>query len=96
MGETVIAALISGGLALVGVIYSSNINQKKTQAAVETTLQNEMAGIKTEIAVIKTEIKNLRVEVEKHNNFATRIPALEAREQANESAIKRLENFHME
>ena len=96
MSETVFAALVSGGLALIGVIYSSNINQKKTQAAVETTLQNEMAGIRTEIAVTKTEIKNLRVEVEKHNNFATRIPALEAKEQANEDAIKRLENFHME
>lgn len=96
MGETVLAALITGGLALVGVIYSGKINQRKTQAAMETTLQNEMADIKTEIAVTKNEIKNLRVEVEKHNNFATRIPALEAKEQANESAIKRLENFHME
>lgn len=96
MGETVIAALITGGLALAGVIYSGNVSQRKTQAAVETTLQNEMADIKTEIAVTKNEIKNLRVEVEKHNNFATRIPALEAKEQANESAIKRLENFHME
>lgn len=96
MGETVLAALITGGLALVGVIYSGNASQRKTQAAIETTLQNEMAGIKTEIAVTKTEIKNLRVEVEKHNNFATRIPALEAKEQVNEEAIKRLENFHME
>lgn len=96
MGETVLAALVTGGLALVGVIYSGNVSQRKTQAAIETTLQNEMAGIKTEIAVTKTEIKNLRVEVEKHNNFATRIPALEAREQSNEEAIKRLETFHME
>ena len=96
MGETVLAALITGGLAFLGVIYSGNVSQRKTQAAVETTLRNEMAGIQTEIAVTKTEIKNLRVEVEKHNNFATRIPALEAKEQANENAIKRLENFHME
>ena len=96
MGETVLAALITGGLALIGVIYSGKVSQRKTQAAVETTLQNEMADIKTEIAVTKTEIKNLRVEVEKHNNFATRIPALEAREESNEEAIKRLENFHME
>ena len=96
MGETVLAALITGGLALIGVIYSGNVSQRKTQAAIETTLQNEMASLKTEIAVTKTEIKNLRVEVEKHNNFATRIPALEAKEQVNEEAIKRLENFHME
>lgn len=94
--DAIVAALITGGLALVGVIYTGHMSQRKTQAAVETTLQNEMAGIKTEIAVTKTEIKNLRVEVEKHNNFATRVPALEAKEQANADAIKRLENFHME
>lgn len=96
MGETIIAALITGGLALVGVVYSVNVSQKKTQAAVETTLQNELASIKTDIAVTKTETKNLRVEVEKHNNFAQRVPALEAKEQANAAAIQRLENFHME
>lgn len=96
MGETILAALITGGLALVGVIYSGNVSQKKTQNAIETTLQNEMASIKTEIAVTKTEIKNLRVEVEKHNSFAERIPKLEAMEHVNEDAIKRLENFHME
>lgn len=96
MGETVLAALVTGGLALVGVIYTGNINQKKTQDAVKTTLQNEMAAIKTEIAVTKTEIENLRVEVAKHNNFAERIPKLEALEHANEASIKRLENFHME
>lgn len=96
MSETIIAALITGGLALLGVIYTGHVSQQKTQAAVETTLQNEMAGIRTEIAVTKNEIKNLRVEVEKHNNFAVKIPALEAKEKANEDAIKRLENFHME
>ena len=96
MGETILAALITGSLALIGVIYTSNMSQRKTQATVETTLKNEMASIRTDIAVTKTEIKSLRVEVEKHNNFATRIPTLEAKEEANEAAIKRLENFHME
>lgn len=94
--EAVGAALITGLLSLVGVIITVNASQKKTQAAVATTLQNEMAGIKTEIAVTKTEITNLRVEVAKHNNFAERIPKLEAEELANKEAIRRLENFHME
>ena len=43
-----------------------------------------------------TEIKSLKTEVEKHNNFATRIPTLETRVAANAVAIGRLENFHME
>lgn len=83
--ETLIASLISGGLALIGTVITVNASSKRTE--------NTM---KTEMAVMKNELSNLRKEVEKHNNFATRIPALEAKEQANESAIKRLENFHME
>ena len=83
--DAIIAALVSGGLALIGVIITVNASQRKTETA-----------IKTDLAVMNNEVKNLRKEVEKHNNFATRIPALEAKEQANEDAIKRLENFHME
>ena len=83
--ETLIAALVSGSLALVGTIITVSASQRKTE--------NTM---KTELAVMRNELSNLRKEVEKHNNFATKIPALEAREQANEDAIKRLENFHME
>lgn len=83
--DAVIAALISGGLALLGVIITVNASQRKTESA-----------IKTDLAVMNNEVQNLRKEVEKHNNFATKIPALEAREKSNEDAIKRLENFHME
>lgn len=83
--DAVIAALVSGGLALLGVIITVNASQRKTETA-----------IKTDLAVMNNEVQNLRKEVEKHNNFATKIPALEAKEQANEDAIKRLENFHME
>ena len=83
--ETLIAALISGGLALTGTVITVTASSKRT----ETTM-------KTEMAVMQNELFNLRKEVEKHNNFAVRIPALEAKEEANENAIKRLENFHME
>lgn len=83
--DAIIAALVTGGLSLIGVIITVNASQRKTEAS-----------IKTDLAVMNNEVKNLRKEVEKHNNFATRIPALEAKEQANEDAIKRLENFHME
>lgn len=83
--DAIVAACISGGLALLGTIITVNASQRRTEA-----------NIKTDLAVVNNEVKNLRKEVEKHNNFATRIPALEAKEQANEDAIKRLENFHME
>lgn len=83
--ETLLAALVSGGLALLGTVITVQASQRKTETA-----------MKTELAVMRTELSNLRKEVEKHNNFAVRIPALEAKEQANEKAIQRLENFHME
>lgn len=83
--ETLIASLISGGLALIGVIITVNASSRRTEAT-----------MKTELAVMHTELANLRKEVARHNNFAVRIPALEAKEAANEDAIKRLENFHME
>lgn len=83
--ETLIASFISGGLALVGTVITVNASQRKT----ETT-------VRTELAVMHAEMTSLRKEVEKHNNFAERIPKLEVQEAANEAAIQRLETFHME
>ena len=67
--ETVIASLISAGLALIGTVITVNASQRKTQEAVENTM-------KTELAVMNNELKHLREEVEKHNNFAVRVPRL--------------------
>lgn len=83
--EPIIAAVVTGLFSLIGTVIAVQSSQRKTEAS-----------IKTELAVTQNEIKTLRKEVEKHNNFAIRIPALEAKEQANEKAIQRLENFHME
>ena len=83
--DVIVASLITGGLALLGVIITVNSSQRKTETA-----------IKTDLAVMHNEVQNLRREVEKHNNFATRIPALETRTQTNKEAIERLEHFHME
>lgn len=83
--DALIAALISGSLTLIGTIITVQASQRKTETA-----------MKTELAVMHTEMTNLRKEVEKHNNFAVKIPALEAQEKSLEKAIRRLENFHME
>ena len=83
--ESIVAAVIAGALSLVGTVVTVLASSKKTE--------NKLS---TEIAIIQTDMKNLTKEVEKHNNFASRIPALEVQEKLNEAAIKRLENFHME
>lgn len=83
--ETLAAALISGGLTLIGTIITVNASQRKTEST-----------LKTELAVMDNEVKNLRKEVEKHNNFATRVPKLEEFKEEALVRFRRLEDFHME
>ena len=86
--DAVWAALVSGGLALIGTVITVNASQKKTQTAVENTM-------KTELAVMNNEIKHLREEVEKHNNFAERVPRLEGDLQTVKQDVHTLQAFHL-
>lgn len=86
--EAVWAALISGGLALIGTVITVNASQKKTQTAVENTM-------KTELAVMNTKLENLTKEVEKHNNFAERVPRLEGDLQTVKQDVHTLQAFHL-
>ena len=64
--ETVIAAAISGGLALLGVIITSMQSNRKIERKLEIHQ-----------AVTDQKIEDLTREVRKHNHFAERMPALE-------------------
>ena len=64
--EEIIVSLITGGMALIGVIYSNRISANK--------LQNELAKNQ---AVTDEKISELAREVRKHNNFAERVPVAE-------------------
>ena len=66
MTETIIVALIAGGLSLLGVIITSN----KTTRDVEVKLDKQQA-------VTETRLEELTREVREHNNFARRVPVLE-------------------
>lgn len=66
MVSEIITALITGGLALVGVIISNNHNNAKIQAKLETAQ-----------AVTDCKIEELTREVREHNNFAQRMPVVE-------------------
>lgn len=63
---TIITAFISGGLALVGVVITTNSSHKE----IENTL-------KINQAITDTKLESLTDEVRKHNNFAVRIPMIE-------------------
>ena len=64
--ESIITAIITGGLALLGVIYSNNQANKKTEAQLD---KNQ--------AITDTKLEALTREVREHNNFARRIPVIE-------------------
>ena len=66
MTETIIVALITGGLSLLGVIITSN----KTTRDVQAKLDKQQA-------VTETKLEELTREVREHNNFARRVPVLE-------------------
>ncbi len=68
--ESIIVALITGGLALLGVIYTSNKNARTMSDSVDAKLDKHQA-------VTDTKLDELTREVRAHNNFAQRVPVLE-------------------
>lgn len=73
--ESVITAVITGGLALLGVVITNMSGNKK--------IENQLM---TAQAVTDTKIENLTDEVRKHNSFADRITKLEVKVDALEKA----------
>lgn len=92
MSESIIVALITGGLALIGVIYNGRKSTAELFAKLDKQSELSDAKLEREIAVVKTEIKNLSDEVRKHNNFAERIPVLEEKANAANRRLSDLEN----
>lgn len=82
--EAVVAALISGGLALLGTIITVRASTKRTEQT-----------LRTELAVMNNEVKNLRKEVEKHNGFAERIPKVETAVEGLSKDVQTLQSFHL-
>ena len=68
MSDAVVSALITGGLALVGVIVTVRAGNSKLQRKIEVSQ-----------AVTDTKLEELTREVRLHNNFAQRVPVLEER-----------------
>lgn len=83
MTEAIVVAIITGGLALVGTIYSSN-----------KTAQNINAKLDKQQAVTETKLEDLTREVREHNNFAKRVPVMEEQIKVINHRIDDLEAFH--
>ena len=78
--ESIIVALITGGLSLIGVIITSRSSGKKVQQQLEIAQ-----------AVTDTKIVELTREVRDHNNFAKRVPVLEEKMKVANHRIDDLE-----
>ena len=66
MTSEIIVAIITGGMALIGVVITSINGNKK--------MENQLRIAQ---AVTDTKIEELTREVRKHNNFAEKIPVIE-------------------
>lgn len=71
--ESIIVALITGGLALVGVIITNISSNRK----IEQQLVTGQAVTDTQIKNLDSKIADLTDEVRKHTSFADRITKLE-------------------
>lgn len=92
MPESIIVALITGGLSLLGVILTVVKSNQHLFAKLDK--QSELSDMKLqqEIAVVKTEITELTREVREHNEFARRIPVLEEKAASANRRLTDLEN----
>lgn len=80
--ESIIGSIITGGLALVGVVFSNLSNNKKIESK-----------LSTQQAVTDTKLEELTREVRTHNNFAQRVPVLEEQIKVANNRIEDLENL---
>lgn len=80
--ETIVVAIITGGLSLLGVIITSN----RTTREVQTKLDMQQA-------VTETKLEELTREVREHNNFARRVPVLEEQIKVANHRIEDLERL---
>lgn len=83
MQEAIIAAIISGGAALLGTIITNLASARKTEN-----------NIRTSQAVTETKIDELTREVREHNNFARRMPVVEEQIKVINHRVTDLEDYH--
>lgn len=80
MLATIIAATITGTLALVGVIFTNVMSNRRIEHTLETSQ-----------AVTDCKITELTREVREHNNFARRVPVMEEKLEGIINRVEKLE-----
>ena len=83
MTESILVALITGCLSLMGVVISSHNSSRKTEQSIQTSM-----------AVTDTKLDELTREVRTHNHFAQRMPVVEEQIKVINHRIGDLEQYH--
>lgn len=83
--DAIISAAITGGLALLGVIWTNFASNQRFEAE-----------LKKSQAVMDTKIEELTREVREHNNFARRMPVVEEQIRVANHRIADLEDHEKE
>lgn len=81
--DSIIVALITGGMSLIGVIIANNASARDMDAKLDKHL-----------AVTDTKLEELTREVRAHNNFARRMPVVEEQVDSLRQDIKELQGLH--
>ena len=84
MSESIIVAIITGGLSLIGVIGSNNRTAQSMDKSMDAKLDKQQA-------VTETKLEELTREVRAYNNFAQRVPVLEEQIKVANHRIEDLE-----
>ena len=83
MSESIIVALITGGLSLVGVVITCVATSRKSEKAAAVAQ-----------AVTDTKLEELTREVRAHNQFAQRMPVVEQQIKVINHRLSDLEGVH--
>ena len=81
MSDAVLSALITGGLALAGIVITVRAGNNELQHKIEVSQ-----------AITDTKLDELTREVRLHNNFAQRVPVLEEKMDSANHRIADLES----
>ena len=81
--ESIIVAIITGVLSLLGVVITNISGNRKMQSSLDKAQ-----------AVTDTKLDELTREVREHNNFARRVPVVEEQIKVINHRIKDLEEYH--
>lgn len=88
----ILVALITGGLALIGVIIANRRTTAELLAKLDKQSELSDARLEKAQAVTDAKLEELTREVRKHNSFAERVPILEEKAKATDRRLTDLEH----